>query len=151
MNISTEFEVNLKSSLSGNVRQVLRQSEEDENSTKYDQILIRSESPSDNSNKFVQNSWKVYGQSKSRIGWKFNEVLPKFNQVCGTPIEYFDQVCPEMRRKCVVYHRPWKKNKIQWSVTENAWGLWIPLIRISTKFEVNSMISMSRNVQKLNP
>ena len=33
------------SSLSGNVRQVLRQSEEYENSTKYDQIIIRSEDP----------------------------------------------------------------------------------------------------------
>ena len=33
------------SSLSGNVRQVLRQSEEDEKSTKYDQILIRYEDP----------------------------------------------------------------------------------------------------------
>ena len=63
--------------------------------------------PNDNSNKFVQNAWKVYDQSKARIGWEFNEVWPNINQVCGTPIEYFHQVCPEMRRKCVVYQRPW--------------------------------------------
>ena len=45
MNISPKFEVNQRNSLSGNVRQVLRQSEEDENSMKYDQILIRSGDP----------------------------------------------------------------------------------------------------------
>ena len=45
MNISTKFEVNPMSSLSENVWLVLRQSEVDENSTKYDQILIRSEDP----------------------------------------------------------------------------------------------------------
>ena len=64
-------------------------------------------SPNNNSKKFVQNAWKVYGQSKDRIGWKFNEIWPNVNQVCGTPNEYFHQVCPEMRRKCVVYQRPW--------------------------------------------
>ena len=64
------------SSLSGNVRQTFRQSEEDEKSTKCYQILIRSGYPLmiDNSNKFVQNAWKVYGQSKAMIGWQFNEV-----------------------------------------------------------------------------
>ena len=45
INISTKFEVNLMSSLSGNVQQVLRQSEEDGNSMTYDQILIRTEDP----------------------------------------------------------------------------------------------------------
>ena len=45
MYISIKFEVNPISSLSGNVRQVLRQSEENENSMNYDQILIRSEDP----------------------------------------------------------------------------------------------------------
>ena len=65
------------------------------------------ESPNDNSNKFVQNAWKVYGQSKARVGWKFNKVWLKVNQVCGTPNKYFHQVCPEMRWKCVVYQMPW--------------------------------------------
>ena len=40
--------------------------------------------------------------------------------------------------------------EFQWSVTKSSWGLGIPLIRISTKFEANPMNSMSRNVQKLN-
>ena len=39
--------------------------------------------------------------------------------------------------------------EIQWSVTKSPWGLWTPLLRISTKFEVNPMISMSKDVQKL--
>ena len=38
MNISTQFEVNPISSWSGNVWQVLRKSEKNENSMKYDQI-----------------------------------------------------------------------------------------------------------------
>ena len=66
-------------------------------------------SPNDNSNKFVQNAWKVYGQSKARIAWKFNEVWPKVNQVWGTPNEYFHQVCPEMCRMCMVYQKPWNE------------------------------------------
>ena len=45
MNISTKFQVNPMSSSYGNMRQVLRQSEENENSTKCDQILIRSGDP----------------------------------------------------------------------------------------------------------
>ena len=104
----------------------------------------------DNSNKFVQYAWKVYGQSKARIGWKFNEVWPKVNQVCGTPNEYFHYVCPEMRRKYVVCQKPRNGRNSVWSATKSPWGLWTPLIRIYTKFEVNPMISMPRNVQKLN-
>ena len=45
MNIYTKVQVNPTSSLSGNVRQVLSQSEQGENSTKYEQILKRSEDP----------------------------------------------------------------------------------------------------------
>ena len=44
MDISTKFEVN-PINMAGNVRQVLRQSDDEENSMKYDQIIIRSEDP----------------------------------------------------------------------------------------------------------
>ena len=64
-------------------------------------------SPNDNSNNFVQNARKVYGQSMARIWWKLNEMWPKVNQVCGTLNEYLHKVCPEMHRKRVVYQRPW--------------------------------------------
>ena len=105
-------------------------------------------SPNHSSNKFVQNAWKVYDQSKARIWWKFNEVWTKVNQVSGAHNEYFHQVCPEMHRKCVVYQRPWNDinsvkcdQKFMKSVhptNENFYQVW------------NPMISMSRNVQKLN-
>ena len=105
MNISTKFEVNPMSSLSGNVWQALRQSEEYENSMKYAQILIRSEDPL----MMIPTSLsKMHGKCMAnQRPLKFNEVWPKINQVSGTPNEYFHQVCPEMRRKCVVYQRPW--------------------------------------------
>ena len=106
-------------------------------------------SPNDNSNKFVQNAWKVYGKSKARIGWKFKEVWPKVNQVCGTPNEYFHQVCPEMHKKSW-FIRGHEMTEIQRSVTKIPWGLWTPLISISIEFEVNPIISMSSNVQKRN-
>ena len=82
------------SSLSWNVWQVLRQSQEDENSTKYDQILIRSKDPLMIIPKSLSKMHGkcMYGQSKARIGWDFNEVWPKVNQVCGIPNKYFHQV-----------------------------------------------------------
>ena len=108
------------------------------------------ESPNHNSNKFVQNAWEVYGQSKPRIGWKFNEVWPRVNQVCGTPNEYFHETFVLKRAESTWSIKGHEMTEIQWTVTKSPWGLRTPLIRIFTKIEVNTMISMSRNVQKLN-
>ena len=138
------------SSLSGNVQQVLRQSEEDWNSMTYDQILIRSEDPLI----IMPTSLsKMHGKcmANRRTGYDGNSI--KCDQ------ELIRSVDPliNISIKFVLKHTEstWsikghKMTEIQWSVTKSPWGLRTLLIRISTKFGVNTMISMSRNVQKLN-
>ena len=104
-------------------------------------------SPNHNSNKFVQNAWEVYGQSKAMIGWKFNEVWPRVNQ---EPLKNISIKFVLKRTESTWSIKGHEMTEIQWSMTKSPWGLSTPLIIISTKFEVNNMISMSKNEQKLN-
>ena len=69
------------------------------------------------------------GQDGNSMKW------PKVNQVCGTPNQYFHQVCPEMHRKCVVYQRPWNdRNSVK--CDQKTMRSLDPLIRIYTKFDL---------------
>ena len=109
MNNFKKFEVNPMSSLSGNVQQVLRQSQEDGNSTKYDQPNHNQiwGSPNHNSNKFVQKCmvsvWPIKGQDRMEIQWS----VTKSQSGLWNTNEYFHQVYPETHRKYRIYQRPW--------------------------------------------
>ena len=69
------------------------------------------------------------------------------------PVETLMNISAKFVLKCtesVWSIRGHEMTEIKWSVTKSPWGLWTPLIRISAKFEVYPMISMSRDVQQLN-
>ena len=106
-------------------------------------------SPNHNANKFVQNAKKC--MANQRTGYDGNSI--KCDQ------ELIRSVDPLMNIsiKFVLKHtestwsiKDHEMTEIQWSVTKSPWGLRNLLIRIFTKFGVNTMISMSRNVKKLN-
>ena len=138
------------SSFSGNVQQVLRQSEEDGNLMTSDQILIRSGDPLI----IIPTSLpKLHGKCKAnqRPGKDGNsmkcdqELIRSVEPLMNTSIKFVLK-----RAKSSWSFKGHEMTEIRWSVTKSPWGLRTPLIRISTNFEVNTMISMSRNVQQLN-